>query len=126
MGNGKLYLIPNFVYKGNKNDISINQLSIIYSITEFIVESEKVTRMFLKSIEHPVKQDNFMFHLYNEHNLNIVDFNEIFKNVKLGENIGLISDAGIPCVADPGSKVVEYAHKNNIKIVPMGGSSSIF
>lgn len=126
MKNGKLYLIPNFIDSGTKSDLPANQLSVIYTLTEFVAESEKNARAFLKSIEHPVKQNDFEFHIYNEHNNDNADFEEIFKNAKNGKNIGLISDAGIPCVADPGSKAVYFAHKNNIEVVPMGGNSSIF
>lgn len=123
---GKLYLIPNYLDSGSKDDLPLNQLKIIYTINEFIVESEKKARAFLKSIEHPLKQDNFIFHIYNEHNLKEVDFSDIFKNCISGSNIGLISDAGIPCVADPGAFAVEFAHKKNIEVVPFGGNSSIF
>lgn len=126
MQKGKLYLIPNFLNTGSKDDLAPNQLIIIYTLTEFIAESEKSARAFLKAIEHPVKQDTFIFHVYNEHNQQKADFNEVFKKCILGKNLGLISDAGIPCVADPGSLAVSYAIKNNIDIVPMGGSSSIF
>ena len=126
MQKGKLYLIPNFLFAGNKDDIASNQLKIIYKLTEFIVESEKSARAFLKAIEHPAKQDIFLFHIYNEHNQQKADFYEIFKNCISGNSLGLISDAGIPCVADPGSIAVSFAIKNNIEIVPMSGSSSIF
>ncbi len=126
MSKGNFYLIPNFLGEGSKEDISVNQLKQIYSIKEFIVESEKAARAFLKIIEHPVSQSEFVFHLLNEHSKDKEDLTPFFKNCLKGENLGLISDAGIPCVADPGNRAVTFAHKNKIKVIPQSGPSSIY
>lgn len=126
MSKGNFYLIPNFLGEGSKEDISVNQLKQIYSIKEFIVESEKAARAFLKIIEHPVSQSEFVFHLLNEHSKDKEDLTPFFKNCLKGENLGLISDAGIPCVADPGNRAVTFAHKNKIKVIPLSGPSSIY
>lgn len=126
MSKGNFYLIPNFLGEGNKEDISVNQLNQIYSIKEFIVESEKAARSFLKIIEHPVSQSEFVFHLLNEHSKDKEDLTPFFKNCLKGENLGLLSDAGIPCVADPGNRAVSFAHKNKIKVIPLSGPSSIY
>ncbi len=126
MTKGNFYLIPNFLGEGSKEDISVNQLKQIYSIKEFIVESEKAARAFLKTIEHPVSQSDFVFHLLNEHSKDKEDLTPFFKNCLKGENLGLISDAGIPCVADPGNRAVTFAHKNKIKVIPLSGPSSIY
>jgi 16S rRNA (cytidine1402-2'-O)-methyltransferase len=126
MTKGNFYLIPNFLGEGSKEDISVNQLKQIYSIKEFVVESEKAARAFLKIIEHPVSQSEFVFHLLNEHSKDKEDLTPFFKNCLKGENLGLISDAGIPCVADPGNRAVTFAHKNKIKVIPLSGPSSIY
>ena len=126
MSKGNFYLIPNFLGEGSKEDISVNQLKQIYSIKEFIVESEKAARAFLKTIEHPVSQSDFVFHLLNEHSKDKEDLTPFFKSCLKGENLGLISDAGIPCVADPGNRAVTFAHKNKIKVIPLSGPSSIY
>ena len=126
MSKGNFYLIPNFMGSGNKDDIAINQLNKIYKIDEFIVESEKAARAFLKCIEHPVPQSDFTFHLLNEHSKEKEDLTPFFKNCLAGSNLGLLSDAGIPCVADPGNRAVSFAHKNKIKVIPFSGPSSIY
>ena len=126
MSKGHFYLIPNFLGSSNKDDISVNQLKQIYSIKEFIVESEKAARAFLKTIEHPLPQNDFIFHLLNEHSRDKEDLTPFFKNCLQGEILGLLSDAGIPCVADPGNRAVSFAHKNKIKVVPLSGPSSIY
>jgi len=123
---GILYLIPNFLGIGNKNDLAANQLQKIYLIDEFIVESEKAARAFLKAIEHPTPQSNFIFHLLNEHSKEKEDLTPFFKNCLKGQNLGLLSDAGIPCVADPGNRAAAFAHKNKINVVPLSGPSSIY
>lgn len=126
MSKGNFYLIPNFLGSGAKDDISPNQLKKIYEIKEFIVESEKAARAFLKVIEHPLPQPDFVFHLLNEHSKEKEDLTPFFKNCLKGESLGLLSDAGIPCVADPGNRAVSFAHKNNIKVNPLSGPSSIY
>lgn len=123
---GKLILIPNFLGPGKKGDVSDSQLQLIYRISEFIVESEKSARAYLKAIEHPIPQSDFIFHLLNEHTLENIDLTPYFKTCVKGNTIGLISDAGIPCVADPGNKAVAFAHKNHLKVVPLSGPSSIY
>ncbi len=123
---GVLYLVPNFLGVGSKEDIAPNSLRIIYALNEFIVESEKSARLFLKSIEHPVAQSDFVFHLLNEHSKERIDLTPYFYNCLKGTSMGLLSDAGIPCVADPGHSAVAFAHKNQIKIVPLSGPSSIY
>jgi len=123
---GKFYLIPNFLGYGTKDDVAQSQLQTIYLISEFIVESEKSARAFLKAIAHPIPQSEFVFHLLNEHTSENTDLTPFFKSCLQGKSIGLISDAGIPCVADPGSKAVSFAHKNRVQVVPLSGPSSIY
>ncbi len=126
MSKGNFYLIPNFLGSGTKDDIATNQLKKIYEIKEYIVESEKAARAFLKTIEHPLPQSDFEFHLLNEHSKAKEDLTPYFKNCLKGGNLGLLSDAGIPCVADPGNRAVAFAHKNKIKVIPISGPSSIY
>lgn len=126
MSKGTFYLIPNFLGEGSKDDITLNQLHQIYKIVEFIVESEKSARAFLKRIEHPQPQSEFIFHLLNEHSKEKEDLTPFFKNCLSGNSLGLLSDAGIPCVADPGNRAVQFAHKNKIRVIPFSGPSSIY
>jgi 16S rRNA (cytidine1402-2'-O)-methyltransferase len=126
MSIGQFYLIPNFLGEGTKDDIPLRQLHQVYEITEFIVESEKSARAYLKAIEHPTPQSDFIFHLLNEHSKEKEDLTPFFKNCLAGHRLGLLSDAGIPCVADPGNRAVLFAHKNKIKVIPFSGPSSIY
>lgn len=124
--NGTLYLIPTFIGTGDEHSVTDKILKVIYSIREFIVETEKTARAFLKSINHPLHQSEFIFHILNEHTGSTIDLSTCFASLKAGDSIGLMSDAGIPCMADPGSVAVSYAHKNGIRVVPLPGESSIY
>ena len=98
--------------------------SIINSIDYFVVENIKVSATFIKKT-YPQKEINYdNFELLNED-----DPVETSKHLSAcidGKNIGLLSDAGCPNIADPGSKLILHAHENNIKVIPLVGPSSIF
>ena len=122
---GSLYLIPSFIGLNHKDTIASRNLEVIYSIKHFIVEREKTARAFLKAIEHPSPQSELSFHELNKHE-DYDNYKQYF-NAKIQQfSIGLISEAGLPAVADPGSKIVAYAHQNKVQVRPLSGSSSIF
>jgi len=121
---GYLYLIPlpigdNFSYFNNNY-----YKDIILSIDYFIVEDIRTARRFLKKICKEIIIDDLSFRTFNEHNNeeNLHDIQEFFKK---GGKAGLMSEAGCPAVADPGSEVVMLAHKNNVNVLPLIGPSSI-
>lgn len=121
---GKLYLIPSMLGENAQHTILPMTLEIVNEMDFFIVESAKSARRFLRSIGYTKSFDEMEFIELNEHNK---DFDSAyFLNAILkGKNAGLISDAGIPCVADPGNIVVRYAHQNNVDVIPLVGPSSI-
>jgi len=122
---GILYLIPTTL--GNDNtDKVIPQYNyaIINSLDEFIVEELRSARRFLRKAKFDKDFDKVVLNVLNEH----TKFQEsihYLDSLKKGKNIGLLSEAGIPCVADPGAEIVKRAHKNNIKVIPLTGPSSI-
>lgn len=119
---GKLYLVPTPI--GMNSIISEAVKAIVCETRHFIVESEKESRRFLKQCGYDLKNNYPDFYIVNEHNAND-SFVEYLNPIKLGLNMVLMSDAGIPCVADPGSKIVKLCHQKLIDIIPMQGSSSI-
>ncbi len=121
-----LYLIPQSLGENPREDvIPQGNKEIIRGIKDFIVESRKsAVRFLLKAV--PEKNiDECSFRELNEH----TDLKEIsdYLNPVLKENkpMGIISDAGCPCVADPGSAAVEMAHRKNVRVIPLAGPSSI-
>ena len=96
----------------------------INSISTYIVENEKTARKFLKEAGLKKPQSELIIHDYGKHKRenSLVPF---FKELMTGTDVGLMSEAGCPGIADPGSDIVLEAHKRGIKVVPLVGPSSI-
>lgn len=120
-----LYLVPNFIGEFDKDYLPKRTLEATYKLTHFIVEREKTARAFLKAIKHPTPQNDFVFVELDKHN-NYEGFKSFFNTYIGSHSIGVLSEAGLPAIADPGSEVAKYAHAKNVKVVPLAGSSSLF
>lgn len=123
---GTLYLIPTTLGDtGETADvipIKINQL--INTIDEYIVENEKSARHYLKKLGIKKPLQEIILHPLNQHT-NQHEISTYLTNILQGKNIGIISEAGCPGVADPGAEVVKLAHERNITVIPLVGPSSI-
>ncbi len=97
---------------------------IIRKVKYFIVEEIRTARRFLKKVCPEIEIDSLTFMLYNEHN-NSADASSFLDPLLKGEDAGILSEAGTPCVADPGSLMVRLAHESGIRVVPLVGPSSI-
>lgn len=93
-------------------------------IKRFFVEDIRSARRFLKAIDRAIDIDQIEFILVNEHTKD-QDLNGFIQYLISGEDMGVISEAGLPCVADPGSRVVDLAHALNIRVVPLVGPNSM-
>jgi 16S rRNA (cytidine1402-2'-O)-methyltransferase len=120
-----LYLVPNFIGEFDKEYLPKRTLEETYKITHFIVEREKTARAFLKAIQHPTPQNEFVFMELDKHN-NYAGFKAFFNDHITNHSIGVLSEAGLPAIADPGSEVAKYAHQKGVKVIPLAGSSSLF
>ncbi len=123
---GKLYLIPTTLGDVNTSHKVLPNFNtqIIYSLDIFIVEQVRTARRFLSSLKHPVSIDNITFNELNKH----TDESAVQSYLEpafFGNSIGLLSEAGTPCIADPGSSVVKTAHQYGIGIIPLIGPNSI-
>lgn len=127
MSSGKLILFPNFLGKqADKQNLVYPMLSeYVGNIDGLIAESTTGALQFLKSFRTQKPPHQMPLYIYNKHNKE-KDFDFIFEPVLKGENWGMISDAGLPCVADPGGLLVAYARKKGIQIEALFGPSSIF
>ena len=119
----KLYLIPNTISDEGLSTIPSSIKDVVGQLRCFVVEEEREGRRFLKKIcpELPLPECTLL--VINEHTPS-KELKEIFEKSR-GQDIGLISEAGCPCVADPGAELVGLAHEDNWKIVPLVGPSSI-
>lgn len=122
---GKLYLIPSLM--GDVAPLEVLPLAVkkVIDMTQhFVVENEKSARAFIKKVHPSKSQDKLVLYPLNK----FTDPLEIpsYLNPCLeGHHVGVISEAGVPGVADPGGEVVQVAHKKNIRVVPLVGPSSI-
>jgi 16S rRNA (cytidine1402-2'-O)-methyltransferase len=125
LNKGKLYLIPTIL--GDNTQLATLPASILNHIKEidvFIVENLRTSRRHIKKIYPGKNIDKTIFYAYGKHDtLNLEQ--DFLPHILNGKNVGLLSEAGLPCIADPGSKIVEYAHDFRIDIVPLVGPSSI-
>lgn len=123
---GKIYLIPNLLGESDPgNNIPAGVINKIHEIKIFIVEDIRTARRYLIKINHPLKPDDITFYELNKHNI-YEGISDYIKICLSGMNIGIMSEAGIPGIADPGSVLVKSGHENGIDIVPLTGPSSIF
>ncbi|MCW3071370.1 MAG: SAM-dependent methyltransferase [Bacteroidetes bacterium] len=126
MKNGILYLIPTTLGDTAETmdvlPVKVNQ--VINTIDEYIVENEKSARHYLKKmgIQKPLQE--IILHPLNQHT-EAGEISGYLNSISEGKNIGIISEAGCPGVADPGAEVVKLAHEKNITVVPLVGPSSI-
>lgn len=121
-----LYLIPTTL--GDLNTISRTlpsyNLEVIYQLDTFVVEQIRTARRFLIKAKHPLPIDDMVFYELNKHTDEQL-IGSYLNVAKAGRSIGLISEAGTPCVADPGAVVVKMAHELGIRVVPLVGPNSI-
>jgi 16S rRNA (cytidine1402-2'-O)-methyltransferase len=122
---GKLYLLPTPI-SDDSIDLVIPQKVIDKSrtLTHFVVEEFRTARRYLSKIKVETPIDELTFFLLNEHTPQH-EIENFLKPLKNGIDMGLMSEAGLPAVADPGSLLVEAAHRNNIEVVPMVGPNSL-
>ena len=121
---GKLYLIPTPLGDGVTKTLPEYIKPVTYSLTNFIVEKEKTARGFLKSIQYPVPFESVELHPLNKRTT-LDEALHYVQKIADGTSMGLLSDAGLPCIGDPGAQVVELAHQYDITVVPLVGPSSI-
>lgn len=122
---GKLYLIPTTLGEMNPDDVLPATIKrTIDFIDHYIVENEKTARRFIKSVHPEKKQPDLKISVLNKHT-DIAEHTEFIRPLLYGQNIGLMSEAGCPGVADPGAVIVKLAHEKGIQVIPLVGPSSI-
>jgi 16S rRNA (cytidine1402-2'-O)-methyltransferase len=122
---GTLYLIP--VTLGDDNIAKVlppEVVSIAQQLNIFVVENEKTARHFLSTIKtnKPVRELQLL--TLNEHTTD-KELPALLQPLLAGVDVGLMSEAGCPGIADPGAKLAELAHRKGIKVMPLVGPSSI-
>jgi len=117
----RLFLIPTTL-ANNIDHAGTTQISKIKHLQHFIVETAKTARAHLKQLDLDTPLQQLNISELNKHSQNI---EELIKPLLDGHDVGLISDCGMPAIADPGSKIVSLAHKHHIQVCPLAGPSSL-
>jgi 16S rRNA (cytidine1402-2'-O)-methyltransferase len=125
MKTGTLYLIPTTMGECDLNRVlpSYNNV-IIKSLQHFIVEDIRTARRFLKKVDREIVIDNLSFSTLNEQTPQS-DIEQLLTPLIQSHDVGVISEAGCPAIADPGADIVRLAQQKNIRVVPLVGPSSI-
>jgi 16S rRNA (cytidine1402-2'-O)-methyltransferase len=125
MKKGTLFLIPSLLGESPVDHVvpAINR-EIISRLSFFIVEEVRTARRFLKKACPDIAIDKLHFIVFNEHSSDS-DFSGVLNPLTEGHDTGLLSEAGLPCVADPGSEIVRMAHAQGITVCPLTGPSSL-
>ncbi|WP_299007562.1 SAM-dependent methyltransferase [uncultured Tenacibaculum sp.] len=122
---GKLYLIPTTL--GDTEPLEVMPLSVkkvVEQLDYFIVENEKSARRFIKRITPTKSQPSLQLMLLDKYSDDLETKNYL-DICETGVSVGLLSEAGVPAVADPGASIVKLAHQKGIQVVPLVGPSSI-
>lgn len=121
---GTLYLIPTPLNEGDSHWLPEGERARVTHITHFVVEAEKTARKHLKQLGVTTPIRELTMHTLNEHT-KPADVAGLLAPLAAGEDVGLVSEAGCPAVADPGAQLVALAHEKGYRVEPLIGPSSI-
>ena len=124
---GTLYLIPTLLGATDAEQvIPQGTLNVVRKIRFFVVENVRTARRMLSKMNMPCPIDELTFVELDKHDKsNNPDLMTYLGEALNGNDVGLMSEAGTPCVADPGSLIVELAHQSGIKVVPLTGPNAM-
>lgn len=122
---GNLYLIPTTLGESETSQVIPSDVSnIVKGIKYFIVENIRTARRYLRKMDSQLNIDELQFFELNQHTDSRVT-EEYLQPLLDGFDMGIISEAGCPGIADPGAEVVRHAHLKQIRVIPLVGPSSI-
>lgn len=123
---GKLYLIPSVLAEGTAHKVITPQVKDVISHTGiYLVENLRTARRYISSLQLGIDISTLDLQILDK-NTGSQDLQRLMKPAFEGKDIGVISEAGCPGIADPGALAVAFAHQKGIQVVPLSGPSSIF
>lgn len=126
MKRGKLYLIPTVLAEDTADKVISGEIREIISHTQhYLVENVRTARRYISSLKLGVNIEGLHFEVLDKKTRRS-ELEGIMQPIFEGKNIGIMSEAGCPGIADPGSLAVAYAHEKNIQVAPLSGPSSMF
>lgn len=125
MKSGRLFLIPTGLGDGPLLEVlPLRVKKIVEEVDFYIAENEKTARQFIKRLVPGKSQPSLIFNVLNKFTSD-QELPSFLAPCENGIDVGLLSEAGCPGIADPGAQVVELAHAKNIRVIPLVGPSSI-
>lgn len=125
MAIGKIFLIPVTLGDSDyRKVIPEKVLEVTRSLRLFVVEDLRSSRRYLRLIDKDFPVNEATFHELNEHT-NDLEIGHFLEPVLKGSDMGIMSEAGLPGIADPGAKLIYLAHRKKIRVIPLAGPSSI-
>ena len=125
MSQGKLYLIPTYLSSNNDASfISPMVTDILQNTKHYFVENVRTARRYISSLKAGITIEDLEFQILDKKS-NWDQMYPLFEPIRNGEDMAVISEAGVPCLADPGNLAVSFAHQTHIQVVPLPGASSI-
>jgi len=123
---GKLYLIPNVLAEHTAHQVIAPQVKeVIKNTTHYLVEDLRTARRYISSLKVGITIEELGMEILDkktkEHQIK-----DLMKPIFQGQDIGVISEAGCPGIADPGALAVAFAHQKGIQVIPLAGPSSMF
>lgn len=125
MKTAKVYLIPSLLGESEHSRVlPLYNLDVIRAIDTFVVENEKSARKFIKQVCPEKVQADLDIYILNK-DTEPEEMLDLIKLLDQNKTLGIISEAGLPAVADPGAQLVKVAQQKRIQVVPLVGPSSI-
>lgn len=123
---GCVYLIPTPIAEDTEDTaLSVQTKTIVKELSYFLVENIRTARRFISSLKIEKKIEDIQFAELNK-NTPPETIPTLFASVLQGQNVGILSEAGCPGIADPGALAIAYAHQHRLRVIPVPGPSSIF
>ena len=122
---GKVYLFPTPIAEGNtESQLPNENLQRLKECDVFVVEELRTARRFLRKAGYMRDFAEVEFFVLNEHTLN-EDLSPCIAFLREGKSVGVMSEAGLPCVADPGCTFVALCQREGFEVIPLSGPSSL-
>jgi len=120
----KLFMVPSVISEGQVDSIPEACLQVIKTLKFYVAERARTARRFIKLCQPPFSIQEIELVEMDKRDLQVGQ-DQVLKWLKAGHDVGVISESGMPGVADPGKEFAALAHRNNFEVVPLPGPSSI-
>lgn len=125
MKNGRLFLIPTYLSDTNDQEFLSPMISeVVKNCRHYFVENLRTARRFIGSLKTGIVIDELSFSQLDKKST-WDELYPLFEPIRNGQDMAVMSEAGVPCLADPGNLAVTFAHQNRVRVVPLPGASSI-